>query len=56
MERCVWIQYLFIWHPSESLEISYNFEGTDYLGYEGPEDSDSPAEEDYGGEDQLSSQ
>jgi hypothetical protein len=35
------------------LEISYDFEGTDYLGYE---DSGPPAEEDYGGEDQLSSQ
>jgi len=36
--------------------LSYDFEGTDYLGYEGPEDSGSPAEEDYSGEDQLSSQ
>ena len=44
---------VFIWHPSKSLEISYDFEGTDYLGYE---DSGPPAEEDYGGEDQLSSQ
>jgi len=44
---------VFIWHPSKSLEISYDFEGTDYLGYK---DSGPPAEEDYGGEDQLSSQ